>query len=113
MTESIGTILDRGAPALLLLLAGSVIVLGLAWLATRLMRDRSASARHAVWAAAVCSLLLLPIASLIAPSVPVPVLPSVSSSSSTSGATLPVRSDLTAEPIVAETVEQVSATQTA
>ncbi|HUI76492.1 MAG TPA: TonB family protein [Bryobacteraceae bacterium] len=50
----------------------SVMVLGLAWLVAILLRRHSAARRSLVWTAAFAALLVLPIASLSLPGVPLP-----------------------------------------
>jgi beta-lactamase regulating signal transducer with metallopeptidase domain len=46
----------------------SVVVLALTWSAVRLMRNRSAAARHLVWCAATIAILIVPVLSLALPS---------------------------------------------
>ncbi len=48
-------------------------ILCAAWLAARLMRGRSAAARHMVWTAAMAALLALPALNLVLPSLDLPV----------------------------------------
>ena len=48
-------------------------VLAAAWLATRLLRQRTAALRHLVWTAAAAAVLALPLLSLFLPPVRVPV----------------------------------------
>src|SRR5688572_13163830 len=56
-------------------IAKTTIVLAFAGLMTLALRRASASVRHAVWAIALLSALILPIASTILPEVALPVLP--------------------------------------
>src|SRR5260370_37713312 len=51
----------------------STIVLGAAWIAAFLLRDRSAAARHLVWTAAAAAVLALPVLSISLPALPVPL----------------------------------------
>jgi TonB family protein len=51
----------------------STVVLGLAWVATVLLRRRSAAARHLVWTAALAAVLALPFLSVGLPELRVPV----------------------------------------
>ena len=51
--------------ATLLIRAGAV--LAVAWLLTRLLRSAAASTRHAIWSAALTSLLLLPVGAVLLP----------------------------------------------
>src|SRR5688572_28499813 len=56
-------------------IAKTTIVLAFAGLMTLALRRASASVRHAVWAIALLSALILPIASMTLPEVALPVLP--------------------------------------
>ena len=51
----------------------SIVALGAAWLAAKLLRGRSAAARHLVWTAASAALLALPFLSISLPALRVPV----------------------------------------
>ena len=48
-------------------------ILSVAWVAARLLRGRSAAARHMVWTAAMAALLALPVLNLVLPSLELPV----------------------------------------
>ena len=97
MIESMGTLLDRAGSLLLVLLAGSASILLFAATAARLLHNASASLRHTVWAAAIWSLLALPVVAVLAPSVPVRILPS-ESVESYSALEQPVRSLVASAP---------------
>src|SRR4030095_15008555 len=56
-------------------IAKTTIVLAVASLMTLALRRASASARHAVWAIALLSALILPIASTVLPELALPILP--------------------------------------
>ena len=79
MSPAVGGALHDAAPALLQLYAASVIVLAVAVGAARLLRGASAAVRHLVWASAISALLVLPVATLVMPDVPVRVLSPASS----------------------------------
>ncbi|MDQ3266077.1 MAG: hypothetical protein M3Y59_20885 [Myxococcota bacterium] len=76
--QTVATGLDRGPSWLSLLLDASVkatVLLGAAWLANRLLRRSPASARHAVWVAAVGSAVLLPLLAAVLPAWRMEILP--------------------------------------
>ena len=75
MIEALGRVLHDAAPALLMLLVSSAFLLAIAMAAARLLYGASASVRHLVWASALCSLLVLPPASLFVPTIALRVLP--------------------------------------
>jgi beta-lactamase regulating signal transducer with metallopeptidase domain len=55
------------------------LVLGAAYLATSLLHGRSAALRHALWAAALACLLVIPLITVLSPPVQLPILPAHSS----------------------------------
>jgi TonB family protein len=59
----------------------SVAVLGTAWVTTKLLRGRSAAARHLVWTAAFAAVLALPFLSISLPALRVAVAPTLIRSS--------------------------------
>lgn len=59
---------------MLLFAAKSSLILGLAWLITKVMRRSSAASRHVVWSCALLAVLLLPLTSWLVPSLYVPWL---------------------------------------
>lgn len=65
--QALSVLLDSGIKGIVLLALAALIVLS--------MRRSSASARHLVWALALCGLLLLPIVSFIMPAWQLPILP--------------------------------------
>lgn len=92
-------LIDSGVKGVILLSLASLIVLS--------MRRSSASARHLVWALALCGLLLLPIVSMIMPAWQLPILPrAVAPSAQSSPAPAPrtQTAPTTAAPVVSEPV---------
>jgi beta-lactamase regulating signal transducer with metallopeptidase domain len=75
MTHALGQALHDAAPALLELLVRGALLLAVAAVAARALRGASASLRHLVWASALWSLLLLPVAGELVPAVDVRILP--------------------------------------
>src|ERR1043165_3175299 len=61
--------------ALLILMLKESLVVAIAWCAALLLRRRSSSLRHLVWAAATASFLVLPILTVALPAWRVRVLP--------------------------------------
>lgn len=66
---------DHLAWPLLDLLIKATLLLAVAWLATTLLRFRSAALRHRVWSAALAGAMLLPLFSTVLPGWRVAVLP--------------------------------------
>ncbi len=67
---------------LLVLCLKATLLLGLAFLVAGRLREVPASRRHAVWAATLAGLLLLPAVSLWAPVLPLPLLPAAQDATS-------------------------------
>ena len=76
MTEALGNELHTTAPVLLTLFLRSVLLLAAAAMVVRLLRSASAAWRHLVWASALLALLVLPVASALAPTISLRILPS-------------------------------------
>jgi beta-lactamase regulating signal transducer with metallopeptidase domain len=83
---------------------GSVL-LALAWAITRIFRNASAAAKHLVWCAALCGMVMIPILSTVVPRIPVNVLrpiamPALPRGSAFASTPAP-RADTAVRPIVA------------
>jgi len=74
---------------------GSVL-LALAWVVTRILRDASAAARHLVWCAALAGMVLIPLASTVVPRIPVSV-PSIIGASSVDAVVRPMPAAVASE----------------
>jgi beta-lactamase regulating signal transducer with metallopeptidase domain len=75
MTEVLGHEMHAAAPALLTLFLRSVLLLAAAAIIVRLLHRTSAALRHLVWASALLALLVLPLASALAPTISLRILP--------------------------------------
>ncbi len=78
LVQTVASGLERGPSWLSLLLDASLkatVLLGAAWLANRLLRRSPASARHAVWVAAVGSAVILPVLAAVLPAWRMEILP--------------------------------------
>ncbi|MGI8843012.1 MAG: M56 family metallopeptidase [Gemmatimonadaceae bacterium] len=75
MTEALGHEMHVAAPALLTLFLRSVLLLAAAAMVVRLLHRASAALRHLAWASALLALLVLPLATALAPTFSLRILP--------------------------------------